>query len=245
MHSCLIVDDEQNAIDILLQHVKHTPSLRVVASLTNPVEALRLINTGKIEVAFIDMHMPMLSGADIVKTVQSGTKIILTTADTQFASEAFDWGVADYLLKPIALPRFIKAVNRATQPLSSAADSLTTAAVKNKLVKTNHIFIKGQSKSKRIKILLSDIDFIEGMKNYVGIHYKGKLSKALLNMKDLEVLLPAKSFIRIHKSFIVAIDKIVEFDSHQLSLQKINRTFGVGNAYKAALQRVVENSFIK
>src|SRR5687768_3937652 len=164
MINCIIVDDEPHAIEVLDHYVKQTPHLHLVASFTNPIEALQLLGQQKIDLVFLDIQMPEISGIDLIKAIQGKSKVILTTAYSEFALEGYDLYVVDYLLKPIRLPRFLNAVQKAIQQIDAGAKTDHEAP------ENDYIFVKTESKGKLLKINLADIDFIESMKNYVAIH---------------------------------------------------------------------------
>ncbi|OLE62926.1 MAG: DNA-binding response regulator, partial [Bacteroidetes bacterium 13_1_20CM_4_60_6] len=194
MINCIVVDDEQHAIDILMHYIGQTPMLHLVASTTNPIEALEVVATQKVDLVFLDIHMPELSGIDFVKAVNGKSKVILTTAYSEFALEGYELDVVDYLLKPIRLARFLAAVQKAAKALKEEKDETDD---------DDYIFVKTESKGKLLKINLSEIDFIEGMKNYVAIHSGGRKTLVYTSMKEIEDRLPAKHFLRVHKSFII------------------------------------------
>jgi DNA-binding LytR/AlgR family response regulator len=168
MINCIIVDDEQHAIDILVHYVKQTPHLNLVASFTNPIEALQLLGQQKIDLAFLDIQMPELSGIDLIKAIQGKTKVILTTAYSEFALEGYELYVVDYLMKPIRLPRFLAAVQKAVEQINAGNETQQEKA------EDDYIFVKTESKGKLLKINLADIDYIESMKNYMAIYRGGQ-----------------------------------------------------------------------
>src|SRR5687767_2095695 len=185
MINCIIVDDEQHAIDILQHYVAQTPYLHLVGSTTNPMEGLKLVATEKVDLVFLDIQMPELTGIDFIKTLSGKAKVILTTAYSEFALEGYELDVVDYLLKPIRLQRFLQAVQKAVNGLKETEHTSTADG-------EDYIFVKTESKGKLLKIDLDDIDYIEGMKNYVAIHRGGKKTLVYTSMKDLEEQLPAK-----------------------------------------------------
>src|SRR4030095_4782053 len=188
MINCIVVDDEQHAIDILLHYINQTPHLNAVASTTNPIEALQVVANQDIDLVFLDIHMPELSGIDFIKTIQGKSKVILTTAYSEFALEGYELDVVDYLLKPIRLPRFLTAVQK-------AAKALKEKGIED--IEDDYIFVKTESKGKLLKINLADIDYIEGMKNYVAIHCGGSKIMVYTAMKEIEDRLPPKQFMRV------------------------------------------------
>jgi DNA-binding LytR/AlgR family response regulator len=240
MIKCLIVDDEQHALDILVHYVKNTPFLELVAATTNPVEALALTATHKVDLIFLDIQMPVMSGIDLAKSIQGKSRIILTTAYSEFAAEGFDLEVLDYLLKPIPLPRFLKAAHRALNAITSSSIAIPN----DDQLGDDYFFVKTEFKGKMLKINIKDIDFIEGMKNYVAIHHAGQKTMALLNMKDLEERLPKKHFMRIHKSFIVAVNKIAAIEGNQVLIKNVRAEILLGETYKPAFLELMKGKII-
>ena len=229
MISCLIVDDEQSAIDILRVFVEKTPFLTLAGSTTNPVEALGILQHQPIDLLFLDIHMPQLSGLDILALVRSQTKVILTTAYSEFAVTGFELEALDYLLKPIAFERFLKAAHKA---LNLLAEPSVRWQPEDKAA--DYIFVKTEIKGKMAKVSFDEIVYIEGMKNYVSIHTDNEQITTLLNMKDLEERLPAKQFMRVHKSYLVSLDKIRAVDGNQILLKGLKAYVPLGDTYRNA-----------
>ena len=240
MINCLIVDDEQHAIDILVHYVSQTPFLKLVASTTNPIDALQIVNTQKIDLIFLDIQMPELTGIDFIKAIQGQADVILTTAYSEFALESYELNVVDYLLKPIRFPRFLQAVQKvANEGAEQPAESHTME------LEDDYIFVKTESKGKLLKINLNEIDYIEGMKNYVAIHCNGKKTLVYTSMKELEERLPHKSFLRVHKSFIIPIAKITGIEGNLLRLKNVTAEVQIGESYKADLMDIIRNKMIQ
>lgn len=239
MINCIIVDDEQHAIDILDHYVKQTPHLQLVASFTNPIEALQLLGQQKIDLVFLDIQMPELSGIDFIKTIQGKSKVILTTAYSEFALEGYDLYVVDYLMKPIRLPRFLAAVQKAVQQINAGNETTPATA------EDDYIFVKTESKGKLLKINLADIDFIESMKNYMVIHRGGQKTMVYTSMKELEERLPKKQFIRVHKSFIIPISRITGIEGNLLRLKNVAIEILIGENYKAELMEIIRGKMIQ
>ena len=227
--TCIIVDDEQHAIDVLKHYVQRIPSLELLASFTNPLEAMQLLNERSVDILFLDIQMPELSGLDFAKAIQGQSKVILTTAYSEFVTEGFELEVADYLLKPVPFPRFLKAVQRLQQ---APAAQLPQAEEEDR--DDDYFFVKTELKGKMLKINYRDIDYIEGMKNYVAIYHDSVKTLALLNMKDLEDKLPARYFMRIHRSYIIALEKIVAIEGNRVLLRKVREGILLGETYKPA-----------
>lgn len=241
MINCIIVDDEPHAIEVLDHYVKQTPHLHLVATFTNPIEALQLSVQQKIDLVFLDIQMPEISGIDFIKAMQGKSKVILTTAYSEFALEGYELYVVDYLLKPIRFPRFLAAVQKAVEQLSLQHES----SPKEENSDEDYIFVKTESKGKLLKINLSEIDFIESMKNYVAIHSDGQKIMVYTSMKDLEERLPKKDFIRVHKSFIISIPKITGIEGNLVRLKNVEAEILIGENYKPALMEIIKGKMIQ
>lgn len=239
MINCIIVDDEQHAIDVLENYTRQLPYLKLEGSYTRPLEALSILHTQKIDLIFLDIQMPDISGIDFIKAIQGRSKVILTTAYSEFAAEGFELEVIDYLLKPVPLPRFLKACQRATALIkgNSFTGSITP-------LEDDYLFVKTETKGKLLKINLIDIDYIEGMKNYVAIFHKGQKTLALLNMKDLEERLPPQHFMRIQKSFIIALRKVTGVEGNMVKMQGISAPIILGELYKPAFMEKIRSKLM-
>ncbi|MBK7559089.1 MAG: response regulator transcription factor [Chitinophagaceae bacterium] len=239
MIRCLVVDDEQHAIDILVHYIGQTGFLQLVSSSTNPVEALQTVVTEKIDLVFLDIQMPELSGIDFIKAINGKAKVILTTAYSEFAIEGFDLDVVDYLLKPIRFPRFLSAVQKAvktiTEKPATEADTNSDA---------DHFFVKTESKGKLLKINLADIEYIEGMKNYVAIYRGGQKTLVYTNLKDLVTHLPARQFVRVHKSFIIPVNRITGIEGNRILLKNVSAEILIGESYKEELMEIIKHRMI-
>jgi two-component system LytT family response regulator len=239
MITCLIVDDEYDAIDVMTHYVQQTPVLQMVASTTNPLEALQIIATQKIDLVFLDIQMPQLSGMDLVKALGGQTKVILTTAYSEFAVEAYNLEVVDYLLKPIPFPRFLAAVQRAAKQLNEGEAAAVTEG------EQDYIFVKTESKGKLLKIELADIEYIEAANNYVAVHQGGKKTLVYTTMKELEEKLPGKRFIRVHKSFMVPVARIAGLEGNKLLLKNSKADIVIGESYKPSLMEMIKNRMVE
>jgi two-component system, LytTR family, response regulator len=238
MISCIIVDDEQHAIDILVHYVNQTPYLQLVGTTTNPMEALQLVNTQKVDLVFLDIQMPELSGIDFIRAIQGSARVILTTAYSDFALESYELDVVDYLLKPIRFPRFLQATQKALKELGQEEGE-------KELTEDDYIFVKTELKGKLLKINLDEIDYIEGMKNYVAIYRSGQKTLVLTSMKELEERLPQKQFMRVHKSFIIPLAKITGIEGNLLRIKDVQADIQIGENYKAELMELIKNKMIQ
>jgi DNA-binding LytR/AlgR family response regulator len=188
---------------------------------------------------FLDVQMPELSGIDFARAIDGKTQVILTTAYSEFALEGYELDVTDYLLKPIRLPRFLTAVQKAAKSLNEVMAEPASQSIED-----DYIFVKTESKGKLLKINFPDIDYIEGMKNYVAIYCSGKKILVYTSMKDLEERLPRKQFIRVHKSFIIPIDRITGIEGNRVLLKGITAEILTGENYKEGLMKIVKGKMI-
>ncbi|MDO9372960.1 MAG: LytTR family DNA-binding domain-containing protein [Bacteroidota bacterium] len=237
MIKCLVVDDEQPAIDILVYYISQTSYLELVASTTRPVEALQMVATMDIDLVFLDIQMPDLSGIDFVKAINGKSKVILTTAYSEFAIEGFDLDVVDYLLKPIRFPRFLTAVQKVVKEVADKP-------AEERKSEDDYIFVKTESKGKLLKINLDDIEYIEGMKNYVAIYRGGQKTLVYTNLRDLLNHLPAQDFIRVHKSFIIPISRVTGLEGNRILLSGVTAEIMIGENYKSDLMDIIRNKMI-
>lgn len=239
MINCIIVDDEQHAIDILVHYVNQTPQLNLVSSFQNPIEALKLMGEQRIDLVFLDIQMPELSGIDFIKTIHGKSKVILTTAYSEFALEGYELYVVDYLMKPIRLPRFLAAVQKAVEQIHTSNET------QKEITDAGYIFVKTEAKGKLLKINLAEIDFIESLKNYMAIHCGGQKTLVLTTMKELEERLPKKQFIRVHKSFIIPIFRITGIEGNLVKLKNVSTEILIGETYKAELLEIIRGKMIQ
>lgn len=223
--SCIIVDDEYPAVKLLSDYVERAAVLELRFKTTSALEAIAYLNDNKVDLAFMDVQMPELSGIDIIGLIKNtGTKVILTTAYTAFAIDGYEHDIVDYLLKPITLQRFILAVNKAKARISTerSAKNLSTYAP------VQHIFIKTEYRIQ--KAVLADIYYIEGLGDYVTLHTSNGKILSLDRMKNMENLLPQERFVRIHKSFIINTDHIDFIEKGRVIINK--EYLPIGEAYK-------------
>lgn len=239
MLSCFIIDDEQSAIDILQNFIEKIPFLTLVGSNINPIEALLLLQQQQVDLLFLDIHMPQISGLDIIPLLKGESKVILTTAYSEFAVTGFELNAFDYLLKPIAFERFLKTAQKA---LNSSIDSAIGWQLGQPM--DEYIFVKTEGKGKMVKVDLSNIIYIEGMKNYVSIATGEENIRTLLNIKDLEEKLPPRQFMRVHKSYIVSLDKIRAIDGNQITFQDLKAYVPLGETYRDSFFKALQEKII-
>lgn len=233
MIKCVIIDDEQPAISVLENYIKRLPHLELVGTATNPLTGIDLVDTTKADLVFLDIQMDEMNGIEVIKLLDPKINVIFCTAYSEFAVTSYDLNAVDYLMKPIPFDRFVKAV-RKIKSLDSSILSNGSDSISN-----DYIFVKTEHKGKMIKIDLHDIDFIEAMSNYIAF-YTGK-SKTLVysSMKEIESYLPSSKFIRIHKSYIVAFDKIVSVENNRILFKNRTEQIPISNSYKSAFMQVL------
>ncbi|WP_456437030.1 LytR/AlgR family response regulator transcription factor [Psychroserpens sp.] len=208
----LIVDDEYLALNLLSSFIEQVTDFELVDSIKNPLEALQILSTNRIDILFLDIQMPSLSGVNLLKSLKNPPVVIFTTAYSEFALEAFNLNAVDYLLKPFSFERFLQAINKAKE-----------LCYKEELSLNQHVdfeqkvFITIKTEGKTVKLFIDDILFIEGMKEYIRFRCENENYMVFERMKNIEKLLP-DNFIRVHKSFIVAKDKVVACNGNQLEI---------------------------
>ncbi|MGH1386362.1 LytR/AlgR family response regulator transcription factor [Kordia sp.] len=218
---CIIVDDEPPAIRLLEKYVAKVSFLELVTSTTKPLQALQILEKEQIDLVFLDIQMPELSGIQLSKIINNKTKIIFTTAYPQFALESYDLAAVDYLLKPFEFERFYKAVLKLNEPVKTVEPSTIT---------DDFLFVKTDGKNNFEKIYIKDIQYIEGLKNYVAIHLVNKQIITYNTLKNIEECLPTSMFIKTHKSYIISLSHITKTDSNSVYINE--HTIPIGDTYK-------------
>jgi two-component system LytT family response regulator len=242
MIRCLIVDDEPLALHILEDYLSKIPFLQLVKATTNPIEALTLVQEKAVDLVFLDVQMPELTGIQFLKIANGKAKVILTTAYPQYALEGYELDVIDYLLKPIAFDRFYKAAQKAQSILQPAAGPVQAepAQQPQQSLLSDFIFVKTEHKIQ--KVYLNDILFIEGLKDYISIFTPTERVITLQNMKKMEDALPEKHFIRVHKSYIVSINKIDSIERSRIFIG--DKIIPVGDTYREEFFKIVDGKNI-
>ena len=241
MINAIIVDDEPLALDVLETYIEQIPELNLVARCANALEANEALSKHDIDLMFLDIQMPQLTGTDFVKTLSNPPVVIFTTAYANYAVDGFELNALDYLLKPISLERFMKAVNKAKEQiaLQGRSENMQEAGEEEK---ADFIFVKADKKL--IKVKYSDIVYIEGLKDYVIIRMPNDRVITLQTMKSLEEKLPAHLFQRIHRSYIVGIDRINAVVGNMVEVTEKNQTkhLPIGKNYKEEILRIVNEN---
>lgn len=223
---CIIVEDEPLASEILSEYIAQTPFLRLTHVCDDAIEALEVVRTHPVDVVFLDINLPKLSGLDFLKTLLHPPKVIITSAYHEFAVQGFDLQVVDYLLKPIEFSRFTKAANKLLLPHRAPADVQAHSKPAHS-VRPYYFF----TVSKRaVKIYLDEILFIESLKDSVSIVTKARAYNTHYQLGELEELMRPHHFLRIHRSFLVAVDKIESFSAAEVEIA--GRVLPIGRSHK-------------
>jgi len=232
---CIAVDDEPLALDIIEDYISKVPFLELVKRTENAIEALQIVQAGGIDLVFLDVQMPDLTGIQFLKIATGKSNFILTTAYSQYALESYDLNVSDYLLKPIAFDRFYKAVEKVNNlvlksEVPAAPAPLLTVSAPQASTQSVQDFIFVKTEHKIQKIQLDDILYIEGLKDYISIFTKTERVITLQNMKKMEETLPQTQFIRVHKSYIISLDKIESIERSRISI--VGKIIPIGDTYR-------------
>lgn len=242
MVTCLIVDDENHAIDVLKKYVADTPYLQLIGSTTDIFEAGEILKKQQVDLLFLDIHMPKITGLQFLNLYDGDIKVILTTAYAEFALEGYEYDkVVDYLMKPISYQRFLKSTQKVVNLLNKENSTSKDVPAEEK----NFIFVKTEHKGKIQKINYDDIIYIEGLKNYVSIYTsKGERVVTYIGIGELESSLPLKHFIRVHRSYIIAIKNIEAMDGNEILMKGAPRIPTAGKYKEAFLLNFEKNIIV-
>jgi DNA-binding LytR/AlgR family response regulator len=229
-YNVLIVDDEYLAQKLLQDYVSKVDSLHLVATCSNAFEAMNALKNNQVDIMFLDIQMPELTGLELVKSLKNKPSIIFTTAYSEYAVDAFNLSVVDYLLKPFDFPRFMQAVNKA---IGAEMPDLQGADAKHDTISHSNDFITVKADYKLYKINYDDLLFIEGQHEYVTFHTLQRRITALYALKDLEEILPKDKFVRVHKSYIVSFKQIQDLDKSDVTVA--GNKIPVGASYRDVL----------
>ena len=224
---CMIVDDEPLAIKIIQSYVEKTPNLEVVATCQNGIEAFDILMKTKVDLLFLDIEMPELTGIDLLKSIKDSPAVIFTTAYRDFAIDAFDLDAVDYLLKPISFERFFKAVSKYFLMRGKETSSKVISSGQSE---SEQGFVYVRADRKVVKIPLDEIRYIESLKDYVKIHRSDEVIITKEKISQLEEKLPESQFIRTHRSFLVAFSYIDAFTAE--TIEVAGKELPIGRTYK-------------
>ncbi len=238
MINAIIVDDEPLALDVLETYIEQLPEINLLQKCTNAMEANEALKNHDVDLMFLDIQMPQLTGIDFLKTLSKPPMVIFTTAYAEYAVEGFELNAIDYLLKPISLERFMKAVNKATEQFKLENPDLAVGEGDGK----EFFFVKADKKL--VKITYDDIIYIEGLKDYVIIRMEKGRVITLQTMKSLESKLPPNLFKRIHRSYIVATGKIKSIEGNMVEVIEKNQAklIPIGKNYREQLLALINKN---
>lgn len=237
MLNCLIVDDEQHAIELLEMHLKKVPYVTIKATFTDALKAIEYLHTNEVDLIFLDVNMPDISGIEFIKVMNKKINIIIVSAFREYALEGFEHEVVDFILKPVSFDRLLRSLQKA-RPVQPAKE-------KEVAENAEYIVLKTDSKNKLYKVDFDDIVYVEGLKNYVSVITSTQKIVTLLNIKSLEDQLPKERFIRVHKSYIVSLNRVKSVDGNQIFLKDIKEAIPVSETYKAAFFNLLKNQLVQ
>ncbi len=226
---CIIVDDEPPAIRLLTKYVGKVSFLELANTFTNPLEALKFVEQNEVDLLFLDIQMPELTGIQLSRVISKKTNVVFTTAYPQFALDSYEVSAVDYLLKPIDFERFYKAVLKVGDQ-SSGTDQSGKAFLKPEKKEDGFFFFKTDGKNKFSKVFLDDILFVEGLKNYVCVQLENEQIITYNTLKNLKGNLPEDNFIQIHRSYIISIKQIDRIDNDAVWIN--GKELPIGNTYR-------------
>jgi DNA-binding LytR/AlgR family response regulator len=235
---CLLIDDEPLAREILKQHISQVEALELSGICSNALEAISFLQEHQVDLLFLDIQMPQLLGTNFIRTLKKPPKVIFTTAYRKYALEGFELDAVDYILKPISFERFLKAVNKILQ--SDLASQNAAPMAKENVTELPNSFLYFRVDRKMVKVLLNEILFIEGLKDYIKIVTNSKIIVTKYVLSTLDQVLPSDEFLRIHKSFIIAINKIDSFNADCIEIAK--HELPIGRLFKHDVNKVLNTS---
>ena len=228
MFNCLVIEDEPLAADILRDYIGEVPDLHLVAVCRDVMTAMEYLRSQTIHVLFVDIHLPKINGIDFIRTIQNQYQVILTTAYHQYALEGYNLNVVDYLLKPIEFSRFLQAIQKISRQQPKSNDAVLTPPVKEQFYFFN-------VDKRQVKVYLNDILYIESLKEYVKIHTPKNYLVTKFQIGEFEALLNTPSLLRVHKSYIVNVDKITAFSASAIEIDA--HTIPIGRTYKELIMK--------
>jgi len=232
-YNCIIVEDEPLAAEVLQDYIQQVPFLQLKGICGDAIFAMEMLKKEKVDLIFLDIHLPKLKGLDFIKTLKHPPHIIIVSAYHEYALKGYEYNVIDYLLKPVEFNRFLMAVNKLTQV---AAPETTTRSSSPAGERPYLFFNVGK---KKVKIFLDEILYIESLKEYIRIFTNTKSILTKFQLGQIESLLAKNNFIRVHRSFIVARDKIDAFTAAEIEIQ--GKQIPVGRSYKELVQSILES----
>lgn len=226
-----MVDDERPSREIIGRYIADMPMLQLSGECANAVQAIGFLQQNKVDLLFLDIQMPQLKGNDLLKILKHPPRVIIITAHPEYALEGYELDVVDYLLKPVQFDRFVKAVHKAT--LTSASAALPPADTKRA-----EAFVYFRAERKMVKVMLSDILYVESMKDYVKVHTKDAIVISKQSISSVEEMLPEKAFVRTHRSFIVSLQKIRSYTHELIEIE--GAEIPIGKLFRQGVMKALE-----
>ncbi|MDF2188918.1 response regulator transcription factor [Paraflavitalea sp. CAU 1676] len=233
-YHCLIIEDEPLAAEVLQDYIKQVPFLELVGVASDAIFAMELLQQQKVDLIFLDIHLPKLKGFDFLRTLKQPPHIIITSAYHEYALQGYEYNVVDYLLKPIEFSRFLMAVNKLKQ------SPVPAVSIASFMASSERAYLFFNVSKKKVKVYLDEVLYIESLKEYIRIYTKTKNILTKFQLGQIEEMLAKNNFIRIHRSFIVAKDKIDAFTATDVEVN--GKLIPIGRSYKELVQSVLEKS---
>lgn len=242
--NCLVIDDENHAIDILTGHIERTPGLELVKKTTSPTEGILYLRSNEVDLIFLDIEMPEMTGIEVLNQLarmpfKKQPYFILTTAYSEYAVQSYEFNVVDYMMKPITYKRFLKGLNKIDNLFGMASSSEEVMPEEE-----DYILVKTGAKGKMIKIKFDDIQYIEGLKNYISISRDNTKIPVLFNLSDMEEKVPSSFLKRIHRSFIINLRLIEKIEGNEVVLQHDKR-IPIGLSYREDFFQSIDDKILK
>jgi DNA-binding LytR/AlgR family response regulator len=231
-YNCIIIEDEPLAAEVLQDYIRQVPFLKLACTCSDAFYAMESLQKFDIDLMFLDIHLPKMKGIDLIKVLKNPQKVIITSAYQEYALEGYEFNVIDYLLKPIEFSRFLKAVNKIAQPREIILPA------KPAVPPTERAYLFFSVGKKRVKVFLDEILYIESMKEYIRVNTKSKSVLTKFKLSQVDELLSENNFLRIHRSFIVAKDKIEAFSATEVELG--GKRLPIGRSYKELVLSLLE-----
>jgi DNA-binding LytR/AlgR family response regulator len=237
--NCIAIDDELAALKLIREYCSKIQFINLIGTFTNPYEAVQTLNNNQVDLIFLDIVMPQITGQEFLKTLYNPPMVIFETAYKEFAYEGFEYDAVDFLIKPFAFERFYKALNKAFQLLKLKYIG-NAAGEDTPRFSTGFLMVKVEYTTIRVDLI--DILYIEGLKDYVKIHTEGKLILTKTTMKNIIEKLPSDSFFRVHKSYIVSVDKIDMIENSRIVIG--NQRIPIGESFRSSFFEAVSRNMI-
>lgn len=235
---CLIIDDEALARQVVRKYLEDLNEYEIIKECKNAIEAIEFLNKENIDLIFLDINMPKLTGLNFLRTLSNPPAVIITTAYREYALEGYELNVVDYLSKPFPFDRFLRALNKAKDRIDSKRNKISSDCPKaSESVTSNFIFIKADKKTH--KLSFNEIVFIEALGDYIKIHTSDNIIVTYMSLKKMEQILPYSSFPRIHKSYIISLEKTISIEGNMLEIA--GEKISIGASYRKDFFKLIKS----